>query len=170
MPYNLFLDDDRMPAEVANYANPVDIRPLYRKEEWAIVRNYPDFVKTVETRGVPAIISFDHDLYPHTWEKNLVDGKLNYAADDFKDPEKRNGLHCMIWFFLFSLWNKGEPYILVHTGNLNAAETMAGLIKGFSDKVNWDDKALFINSIAHESGMKKEAAFHMSQYMMYGED
>ena len=46
-PYSLYLDDERNPKTERN---------------WIIARNLKEFVKTIEDLGIPAYISFDHDL------------------------------------------------------------------------------------------------------------
>lgn len=58
MKYNLFLDDFRSLNDAFAYL-PL---PEYLKDEWIIVRNYDDFVYTVEKHGIPKMVSFDHDL------------------------------------------------------------------------------------------------------------
>lgn len=60
--YNLFLDDVRMPYDVGNYMLPVELGAMYRKEEWIIVRNFNDFKKALDEKGIPNKVSFDHDL------------------------------------------------------------------------------------------------------------
>ena len=47
MSYNLFLDDIRDPP---------------RDAEYVVVRNYDEFVECVLQKGMPAHVSFDHDL------------------------------------------------------------------------------------------------------------
>ncbi|WP_207890942.1 cyclic-phosphate processing receiver domain-containing protein [Hymenobacter edaphi] len=46
MPYKLYLDELRTP----------------RTEGWVLVRSFEEFVATIEQRGAPTEISFDHDL------------------------------------------------------------------------------------------------------------
>jgi len=58
MSYNLFLDDIRRPEDAFNYMH----LPVFNKKEWIIVRNYYAFITLIEKKGVPEIISFDHDL------------------------------------------------------------------------------------------------------------
>lgn len=75
--YNLFLDDIRDPSQVANYILPVEAREQYLKEDWIIVRNYEEFVKIIDERGIPNKVSFDHDLAdihydPSTWTEGFV--------------------------------------------------------------------------------------------------
>ena len=67
--YNLFLDDIRNPKEVYEYT----FRYLYLEKEWKVVKNYDEFVETIQVNGIPNIISFDHDLgmehYIHQYTK-----------------------------------------------------------------------------------------------------
>ncbi len=53
MSYNLFLDDLRTVEMV--YNQPEDFN-------FVIVRNFDDFVSTIQTNGLPKYISFDNDL------------------------------------------------------------------------------------------------------------
>lgn len=46
MSYKLFLDDLRKPPD----------------ESWVVVRSVKDFIKVIEEKGMPDVISFDHDL------------------------------------------------------------------------------------------------------------
>jgi hypothetical protein len=66
--YNVFLDDDRDPAQCTTYSTlymPQNKR-MYTMEKWEVVRNYTDFVKLIidrmEKGEFPLKISFDHDL------------------------------------------------------------------------------------------------------------
>ena len=53
-PYSLFLDDARSPGAVTWVRLPAG--------NWVVARSYADFVRTVEERGLPEFVSFDHDL------------------------------------------------------------------------------------------------------------
>ena len=58
-PWYLFLDDIRHPWDCIPYmTNP----GIYAKLEWIIVKNYDQFIAKIEERGLPSMISFDHDL------------------------------------------------------------------------------------------------------------
>lgn len=57
MRYKLFLDDERFPEAVTWVK-----LPTHRREDWVIVRNYRDFCKVLTEKGIPEIVSFDHDL------------------------------------------------------------------------------------------------------------
>ena len=76
MSYYLFLDDIRMPWQVGNYIYPVELRSEYRLQNWIIVRNYKEFINTINEKGFPQCISFDHDLAdihydPNTWTESF---------------------------------------------------------------------------------------------------
>ena len=58
MVYNLFLDDIRFPEDCFEYAH----QTVYITTDWIIVRSYDEFVKMIETNGVPYMVSIDHDL------------------------------------------------------------------------------------------------------------
>lgn len=56
--YNLFLDDFRRPEDAFNYMG----LPIYNLEDWVVVKNYYAFISVIQGKGVPEVISFDHDL------------------------------------------------------------------------------------------------------------
>lgn len=129
MSYNLFLDDDRTPEVVANFVSPVEIRKYYRLEQWVIVKNYPEFVDYISKSGMPAMISFDHDLTEGMYIKHLVDDKLNYRAKDFEIPENRTGWHCAEWILFHSVFTKQAlPLCFVHSLNPVGKENILKLL------------------------------------------
>jgi hypothetical protein len=69
-PYSLYLDDERDPKT---------------NRDWIIVRSYDEFVNTIQELGIPAYISFDHDLSEEKTGMNcakwLVDN--NIVLEDF---------------------------------------------------------------------------------------
>lgn len=67
----LFLDDIRVPYDVFK----MTINPIFENnEDWAIVRDYHQFVNYITKFGLPDFISFDHDLsYDHYLEENQSD-------------------------------------------------------------------------------------------------
>jgi len=52
MSYKLFLDDLRKAPD----------------DSWVVVRSVKDFIKVIEERGMPDVISFDHDLGTESYE------------------------------------------------------------------------------------------------------
>ena len=67
--YNLFLDDIRNPKEVYEYT----FRYLYLEKEWKVVKNYDEFVETIQVNGIPNIISVSYThLRAHETVLDLV--------------------------------------------------------------------------------------------------
>ena len=108
MNYNLFLDDIRTPHSAFSYMNIGD----YITKDWVIVRNYKDFIKTVELNGVPEIVSFDHDLNDFHYENQVLD------YDD--ETIEKTGYHCAKWLIEYCLENEKEipQKIIIHSMNL----------------------------------------------------
>ena len=76
-PYSLFLDDLRDP-------------PSYTTDNWIAARSYDEAIAIIELYGMPANISFDHDLGDcvptgHDFAKKLVemclDGIVKFPDD-----------------------------------------------------------------------------------------
>lgn len=75
MSYYLLLDDNRTITQVANLEdNLVVDKEVYFKHDWIVVKNFAEFATVIESKGMPYLISFDHDL-----------------------GERRNGTHCAKW-------------------------------------------------------------------------
>ena len=58
MSYNLFLDDIRSLKDTYNYMKD----PRYNTLDWVIVRNFEQFKNTIDNKGIPNLVSYDHDL------------------------------------------------------------------------------------------------------------
>jgi hypothetical protein len=104
MSYNLFLDDYRKPEDAFDYTN----NQLYLIG-WVVVRNYDEFVKTILERGVPSIISFDHDLADAHYE----------SQQHYDEYKEKTGYHCAKWFIDYCIDNEKElpAEILIHSMN-----------------------------------------------------
>ena len=107
MSYNLFLDDIRRPEDALKYMG----LSIYDMMEWIIIRNYYAFITIIEKKGVPNIISFDHDLADIHYKKQ------NFDYDD-KNYEK-TGFHCAKWLIDYCLDNEKElpKKIIIHSMN-----------------------------------------------------
>lgn len=104
MSYNLFLDDFREPEDAFNHTN----NQLYLIG-WVVVRNYDEFVKTIKEKGIPEMISFDHDLADEHYE----------SRQEYDDYKEKTGFHCAKWFINYCIDNKKElpTTILIHSMN-----------------------------------------------------
>lgn len=130
MSYNLFLDDVREPYEVGNYMNPVELRSLYRLKHWIIVRNYSQFTRYIQRKGMPELISFDHDLADEHYRPSMFnpDGHYsNYYTDGtFKE---KTGYDCAKWLIEYARENKLQlPQIFCHSMNPVGKENILNLV------------------------------------------
>jgi len=122
--YNLFLDDVRNPWNCFSYTN----QPAYLMNDWVVVRNYDEFVKMVTERGIPIVISFDHDL---------ADAHYNvqeHVDEDYYDLcEERTGYHCAKWLLNYCLDNNLKPptATLIHSMNGPGARNIESLFKTY---------------------------------------
>ncbi len=133
MSYNLFLDDLFNPIDIANLTTSEKNREYYRKENWIIVRNYDDFCKTIIEKGIPYIVSFDHDLAPEhhdliffdeNWFKNNEDIVVNYDVFEIKC-----GYHaCEFLLEYIANHNLKTPIMLVHSQNAVGKRNIENLI------------------------------------------
>jgi len=83
MTYSLYLDDERDPKT---------------DRDWVVVRSYDEFVQTVEERGCPSYVSFDHDL-----------------GEDV--PEGKDAAKWFVELAISEGWDLREVGINIHTAN-----------------------------------------------------
>lgn len=104
MSYNLYLDDFREPEQSFDHFH----NQLYLLS-WVIVRNYDEFVKTIEECGVPEMISFDHDLADEHYE----------SQQEYGEYKEKTGYHCAKWFINYCIDNNKElpTEVLIHSMN-----------------------------------------------------
>jgi len=108
--YNLFLDDMRVPQDVFNYTG----NPIFLKEDWVIVRSYDEFVKYIEEKGLPEMVTFDHDL------ADVHYGVQDHVDQDYYDLcEEKTGYHCALWMINYCLDNelKLPKRVYIHSMN-----------------------------------------------------
>lgn len=105
--YMLFLDDVRRPATTFSYME----LPIYNETDWIIVKNYYAFISIIQKKGVPELISFDHDLADiHYKEQNFDYDDENY---------EKTGYHCAKWLIDYCMDNelKVPTKIIIHSMN-----------------------------------------------------
>jgi len=112
MSYNLFIDDERYPIDVA--WGTWQERELYRTGDWFITRNWAETLELIINFGVPNLISFDHDLGNDTINGYEISKRLcdlimdaKYTLpDDFqflvhsKNPVGAENIRCYMKNFL----------------------------------------------------------------------
>ena len=93
--YNLFLDDTRFPWDVT-WVN------LPKQVAWTVVRDFREFVRTIDELGIPTFVTFDHDL---CWEHmrdyfkvcEIEDQILNPLKFEYDKYSELTGYHCAIY-------------------------------------------------------------------------
>lgn len=109
MKYYLFLDDIRLPSDVKWLKLPND-------ERWIIARSYGEFVDTIEQRGLPEFVSFDHDLSEHHYKVSVMENEGLHKFIDY-GPE-HTGFEAALWLCNYCQKNKlALPKYEVHSLN-----------------------------------------------------
>ena len=111
--YALFLDDFRDPYnDSMNYCRECS---GYRNIQWEIAKDYDEFVKILEEKGIPTFVSYDHDLHDSHYDVSMWHGLEAYekVAKGFRHP---TGLECCA-YLLSMLDNEMHPPYFAHTQN-----------------------------------------------------
>lgn len=113
MDYCLFLDDIRFPYHAYGYTND----SVYIKLDWIIARSYDEFTKIITEKGLPKLISFDHDLADEHYHSDDQPWSTDFTIDYFSYKEK-TGYECAKWLCDYCLDNNVKiPDTKVHSFN-----------------------------------------------------
>ncbi len=127
----LFLDDLRIPSDcVTIHYMPYRIHDLsIYNEEWDIVRSHGQFLKWIETNGLPGFVSFDHDLGDST---NLREVLPIWEWFDIDNNREYTGMDSAKWLVNYCIDNDLKlPEFAVHSANPSGYENIDGLLKSF---------------------------------------
>lgn len=118
MSYRLFLDDVRQPADVAAYIMPCGLKSLYHYPEWTIARDLEAFKSIISEQGMPAFISFDHDLgLPQT---------------ELQDEAEITGVACARWLCDYAAaHNVPLPPYQIHSTNPAGRENIISVLESY---------------------------------------
>jgi len=122
--YNLFLDDIRLPEECFSYTQ----QSIYIENDWVIVRSYDEFVKIIEEKGIPHMISFDHDRADeHYGVQDRID------QDDYDMYQEKTGFHCAKWLIYHCIDNELQlpKFVLIHSMNPVGSKNISSLFKTY---------------------------------------
>jgi hypothetical protein len=129
MSYNLFLDDYRQPNS-CSYVKKENQR-YYFDNNWEVVKNYGEFIKMIGDKGLPDMVSFDHDLADVHYDNKSRKESFKYY------PE--TGLDCMRWMIDYIQTNNlPPPFVLIHSMNPAGAENMKSLFNNFLKHYRWE--------------------------------
>ena len=125
----LFLDDLRSVDMV--YPNP-------NMSEWAIVRDFHQFVDYIQKYGLPDYISFDHDLgMEHTrfyFQNGGHESPPDPLTADFKE---KTGYDAAKWLVNYCVENgKKLPTFYVHSANPIGAKNIRYYLKNAEKHLN----------------------------------
>lgn len=127
--YNLFLDDQRSPDHDPIYER-VDgqTRVVYLPlMDWVVVRNYEDFVQVITERGLPRIISYDHDLST----EHYLEG-FQGLPPRYDEYQEKTGYHCLQWLVQYcEERNLDLPVSYVHSMNPVGRDNLFSLIESY---------------------------------------
>ncbi len=131
--YHLFLDDERFPKDVKWIELPM--------VAWVIVRNYDQFVATINRDGLPATVSFDHDLADEHYQEYHIahDTKiLTRGTIRYEKMKEKTGFHCAQWMAQYCV-DKNLPipvyycHTMNHIGKLNMESVLESARKVIAD-------------------------------------
>lgn len=144
MGYHLFLDDERNLSDVTWVVLPSKIT-----NNWIVVRNYDEFVKTVLSFGTPDYVAFDHDLadehYKVMVQEVLYSQKHTQFIDDehgglnvtFDYGSEKTGYDCCKWLVEFCEERQVKfPEFEVHSLNPVGRERIRSYIENAKKHLN----------------------------------
>ena len=126
MPYNLFLDDIRVPHKVDWVELPL--------VDWVIVRDFDQFVTYIKLHGIPKRVTFDHDIHSSQY------GAFIDITGHTQSPEC-TGYDCVKWLVQYCIdHNHDFPEYYLHTMNEVGKQNMQSYINCFAKFKEQDAK------------------------------
>lgn len=110
-----------------------DVRTPKDENEWVVVRNYDEFVKTLTEIGIEniGIISLDHDL-GETSMKEYFNNVITNFKLDYTNIEEKTGLDCAKWLVEECMQkNLTIPLVYSHSANPIGAANIIGYINAY---------------------------------------
>lgn len=130
----LWLDDLRNPTE-KDWADWLGkYGPIEQPYEVVWVKSYEQFTEWISKNGMPAALSFDHDLGEDIAKEKVKKGISKRQARKEKINTKR-GMDCVKWLVEYCLDNNLEmPPYSIQSANPAGRENMDGLLKSFNNR------------------------------------
>ena len=111
--YNLYLDDIRHPSMTY---------PHMKDGDWTVVKSYNSFVEIITQRGLPTMVSFDHDL---------ADEHYDYRVK-YSEYKEKTGMDCAKWLVNYCMDNNLKlPVWNVHSANPIGAANIYSYLSNF---------------------------------------
>jgi hypothetical protein len=129
--FKLLLDDIRSNPYEDIFKITID-RDYEHNETWDIVKTYDEFVDIIEERGLPDLLSLDHDLSQDHYRPVNQEADIEY----FKFSEK-TGYHAAEWLINYCIDNELKfPKYKVHSQNPQGKKNIINLIE--TAKIEFD--------------------------------
>ena len=123
----LWLDDIRNP-HIGDWLMAYAPQFAYGEGEVVWVKNFDDFVSHIKFKGIPDMVSFDHDLGEDVAREKVRMGTSKRQARKQK-KETKSGFDCAKWLVDYCIDNKIQiPHFGVHSANPVGAENIRGLL------------------------------------------
>ena len=123
----LWLDDIRNP-HIGDWLMAYAPQFAYGEGEVVWVKNFDDFVSHIKFKGIPDMISFDHDLGEDVAREKVRMGTSKRQARKQK-KETKSGFDCAKWLVDYCIDNEIPiPHFGVHSANPVGAENIRGLL------------------------------------------
>lgn len=133
MSYNLFLDDVRNPEDAWLYDENAKLIKLSRIYDWTVVRNYDEFVSTLQSLGLPHAVSFDHDLHFEHMRHYLNVTQLT-GVFEYDNMKHKTGLACASYLTdLCRKMNTKLPAWYVHSANEVGRHNIKKFLRNFTE-------------------------------------
>jgi hypothetical protein len=123
----LFLDDWRIPRDCATYMwqRKVNCTTIFH-EDWNIVRSYGQFIKWIETNGIPDLVAFDYDL------ADVEELKEELSIEEWFDLDNNRvytGFDCAKFLLNYCKKNNLKfPDYIIHSANPDGTEEIKKLL------------------------------------------
>lgn len=115
----LFLDDIRYPIEAYHYTQ----QDIFLRSDWHIVRNYEQFVNRILEKGLPEMISFDHDFADE-----------HYLKQNSQEFVEKTGYDCAKWLVEYCMDHYLDlPKFYCHSMNPVGKENILNLLQNFKE-------------------------------------
>ena len=127
------MDDNFTPIDIANLTPVEKDRHRYRSYNWIIVKTFDEFVNIVKEKGIPSIVSFDHDLAPEHWDFIYSDENWLKSDDaitvDYDSFIIKTGYHAAEWLLEYcASLNIDTPICFVHSQNSVGKKNIQNLL------------------------------------------
>jgi len=121
--YKLYLDDIREPKQ--SYRHMQDT--IYLQTDWVVVRTYQEFCDVPRERGLPLLVSFDHDLGDKAY------ASVGMSAEDMKNLGEKTGYDCAKFLCEYCMDSSQPlPPYLVHSWNPVGADNIRKYLESFN--------------------------------------